>query len=94
MATMIEVDSDLKPISYAWPGGYPVYYLVKQGFRNDETLELEDNPYDREEFITCPKCASDKGNDLILIGYDINWEDDNLHCEVCSKLIELAYVED
>jgi hypothetical protein len=93
--TSIEVDSSLKPIAYAWPGGYPVFYLARQGYRNDETGELEYSQYDRSEFVCCPKCAGNTADsDIILVASDVNWEDLELYCDMCSKRIESAYAED
>src|SRR5262245_12808100 len=94
MERFIPVESDMKPIAYAWPGGYPVFYLARSGWKNEETGELELNQYDKSEFVICPSCAGTaKDNDAILIAYDINYEDDDLYCEVCEERIESAYGE-
>lgn len=94
MTTAIEIQPwDLKPIKYAWPGGYPVYYLAREGYRNDETGELELSRYDRSEFVCCPDCAAAKA-ERILIASDINYEDPDMTCEVCSRRIESAYADD
>jgi len=94
MTTQIEIQPwDCKPIKYAWPGGYPVFYLAREGYRNDETGELELSRYDRSEFICCADCAA-KPSDRILITYNVNWEDKDLFCEVCDQKIESAYGED
>ena len=67
---------------YAWPGGYPKYAVLADG----EAL--------------CAKCCEtekdhledyDMGDDHIIAGIDINWEDENLHCCHCNNLIECAY---
>jgi hypothetical protein len=94
MTSQIAVDENQKPIAYAWPGGYPVFYIARSGFRNDETGELETNQHDRSEFVVCPKCAGNKENDLILVAADVNYEDASLFCEQCSERIESAYAED
>jgi hypothetical protein len=70
---------------YAWPGGYPLFLIMSDGG------------------ALCMKCAK-KNEKLIrsstLSGYkdgwntwgpDINWEDTNLFCDNCNKLIESAY---
>jgi hypothetical protein len=70
-------------LRYAWPGGYPVFYIA-----NDcdalcptcvqENLELCKDPDDCEFFVT---------------GHAVNWESDSLCCDHCSKTIESAYGE-
>lgn len=69
-------DTNGKLSSWAWPGGYPIYYL------------------DKENNCLCPDCANrdvDQSQDVIAA--DINWEDQTLHCDDCSKQIESAYGE-
>lgn len=70
---------------YAWPGGYPIFYVT------------EDNA------LLCPDCANGKNGSLAskdsddkqwrIVGSDINYEDDMMFCEHCSKKIESAYGE-
>lgn len=91
MTRQIDLDCNLKPIAYAWPGGYPVYYLAREGYRNDEG-GLELSPHDREEFTCCAKCAEKAAEkEKILINCDINWESENLYCEICNEKIVSAY---
>ena len=92
MTDSITLDNQLKPIKYAWPGGYPVFYIAREGYLNDETGKLELSKYDRAEFVCCADCAAKAQTEKkILIGSAVNWEDVSLYCEVCSKLIESAY---
>lgn len=77
--------AQLKNGAYAWPGGYPVYYITTDGL------------------AICPACAEANKNEIIraivnrddngwcATGYDVNWEDDHLYCDHCSKRIESAY---
>ncbi len=79
----LEVSREPLP-AWAWPGGYPMYYVCKDG----GTL--------------CPTCAN-KEIDLIaaalhdehdkqwgLAGLDVNYEDESLYCDHCSKQLESA----
>lgn len=70
--------------AYAFPGGYPIYYVTADGG------------------ILCPKCCDDNrfeieeavagdDNQWLIVGNDINYEDDNLYCDHCNKQIEPAY---
>jgi hypothetical protein len=74
-----ERDSEGKLVAYAWPGGYPMFYLVKSG---DVLCPVCANKND-EEYPEDP-----------VIAGDANWEDPELHCGNCNKRIESAYAED
>ena len=72
--------------AFAWPGGYPLYYVFRDGG------------------VCCPACAN---ANIVLIdsegtnshggwaldGFDVNYEDQDLHCDHCHKCIESAYGE-
>jgi len=78
-------DAQLHVDPYAWPGGYPMYYLA-----------AENGDPAKENCVSCPDCA-DKldqyDEDLGVIAYDINYEDPDLFCEFCNERIESAYAE-
>lgn len=68
--------------SYAWPGGYPIYYLCEDGGilcpdcarqAEKEGLSTPDNPQ------------------WHIVGAEVNWEDAHLNCDHCYKRIESAY---
>jgi len=68
---------------FVWPGGYPLFYITK------------------DYGILCPKCCN-KNKELLndeydkqwfVIGYEVNWEDDNIYCDHCYEKIESAYGE-
>jgi hypothetical protein len=42
----------------------------------------------------CTDCANDTKCDNTLVKQAVNWEDNSLHCDVCSKRIDSAYAED
>lgn len=72
--------------TYAWPGGYPLYYVQR-------------NIHTRGEFIVCPSCARATDGDPAYSDYDdymivageVNWGDVDLHCEACRDRIPSAY---
>jgi hypothetical protein len=69
--------------AYAWPGGYPIYYLAKD---NGVLCPKCANEYTPER---------DNPDQLAPVAYDINWEDSQLFCENCNTRIEsAAYAED
>lgn len=75
---------DIELDYYAWPGGYPLYYVTKDSgvlcpkCVNDN-LELLSDEYDPQWYV---------------IGYEINYEDNSLYCDHCSERIESAYGDD
>ena len=49
---------------------------------------------DDQNNCLCPACAN-KHEEYSgeIVAYDVNWEDDNMYCDDCSKRIESAYGE-
>jgi hypothetical protein len=79
-------------IAYAWPGGYPVFYIARQGFLNDETGEVEVNPYDQAEFAVCPVCANKAQDEqIVIMAQDVHYEGAPITCECCNAEIKSAY---
>ena len=85
-------DERLGLMAYAWPGGYPIYYLARDGWREDDG-RLDFNPHDRDESVCCPLCAVNvtEWPDLIIVAQDIHYEGEPLQCEWCNERIESAY---
>ena len=70
-----------KVTRFAWPGGYPVFYVTHDSGVLcpgcvEENREQCSDPYDHGWFV---------------IGHDVNWEDPQLHCDHCGNHIESAY---
>lgn len=67
--------------SYAWPGGYEIHYITKDGWGvlchqcANENIELTvgDDPQWR------------------IVAADVNYEDDDCYCDNCYRTIEPAY---
>jgi hypothetical protein len=76
----LRMENGLMP-SFAWPGGYPLYYIVADcgclcPQCVNENLGLLQDPDDKQWHV---------------ISYEVNYEDDSLQCDHCYKLIESAY---
>lgn len=72
---------------YAWPGGYPCYFVTKDG----GTLSFDAARECRREIL---EAIRDNNNPCWrVIGLDINWEME-LYCDHTGKQIESAYGED
>ena len=74
--------------AYAWPGGYPTYFVAADGeaisfaaVKANFKLCLHDTLY--PEF----------GNDWRIVAHEVNWEDADLYCAHTGKRIESAYAE-
>jgi len=77
--------------AYAWPGGYPVYYLCADGGVLCPTCankEEQVRTADEHENVDCP----DYDQWRIVAG-DVNWEDASLTCDNCNQRIESAYAD-
>jgi hypothetical protein len=76
--------SHLEWPSHAWPGGYPIYYVVADGgvlcpsCANQELYRTIDP--DDDQFH--------------IVASDINYEDQSLYCDHCNSRIDPAYGED
>jgi hypothetical protein len=67
---------------YAWPGGYPMYYLAKD---NGVLCPKCANAFNPER---------DNDAQLEPVEYGVNYEDSQLYCENCNVRIESAYAEE
>lgn len=74
--------------AYAWPGGYPIYFVCADG----EALSFE-AAQKNAELVKAAIAEQDKGG-WHVIGAEVNWEDASLYCAHTSKRIESAYAED
>lgn len=74
---------------YAWPGGYPLYFIAADG----EALSFKAVQENQAPVI---EAMNNPGTDKQweVIGYQINWEDENLYCAHSNDLIECAYTSD
>ena len=70
--------------AYAWPGGYTIYYVTKDGgclcakCANENLNMTLDKDYDQ----------------WFIVGQEINYEDPDLQCDNCYGEIPASYGED
>lgn len=71
--------------AYAWPGGYPMFYLTA-----DDGILCPECANGRRGSE-----AGSKHKDVQwrLVACDVNWEDDCMYCDHCNGKIESAYVD-
>jgi hypothetical protein len=70
---------------YAWPGGYPCYFVTSDGC----ALSFEAAKKERRNIID--SIASNYKDGWQVVAMDINWEDGSLFCDHTGKQIESAY---
>ena len=75
--------------AFAWPGGYPIYYLCADGgilcpqcANKESAVKEADKDADYPDF-----------DQWRIVASDINWEDASLTCDNCNQRIESAYSE-
>jgi hypothetical protein len=73
---------------YAWPGGYPCYFVMSDG----EALSFKAAKENRRLILESLRDNSDDG--WRPVGVEINWEDPALFCSHTNERIESAYTED
>ena len=86
MLALSKIKDLLRNGSYAWPGGYPMFFLACDG----EALSFEAVGQEFRQIVWA-HMHHDARSNWALCGYDVNWEDANLHCAHTGKRIESAY---
>ena len=85
--TTNQLKSQLRSGEFAWPGGYPLYFITDDG----EALSFEAV---RENIKSVIWSMRHKVNDgWRVIGCEVNWEDDSMTCAHTGEPIESAYGE-
>lgn len=89
IATVSQFKATLRAGGYAWPGGYPLYFVCSDG----GALSFDAA---RQEFKQIIEAIGQGGrrNDWAVVGCTINWEDTHLHCEHTGKPIPSAHGDD
>jgi hypothetical protein len=89
--TLAEIKQRLRAGPYAWPGGYPVYFITSQG----DTLSFEAVRENWRDVVAAHICERYRrhGNGWDVAACEINWEDPDLYCEHTGKRIKSAYAD-
>ncbi len=81
---MIARNEDGNYVTYAWPGGYPIYLVV------DDSEALCVNCGNTEPSVH----EGEPDDGWRVIASEVNYEDPALFCCHCNVRIESAYAED
>lgn len=73
---------------YAWPGGYPLYFITADGGALSFDAVIENAGLIRDAVIT-----QDTHSGWCVCAVDVNWEDTDLVCDHTGNKIESAYGE-
>lgn len=73
---------------YAWPGGYPVYFVTADG----AALSFAAARAERRNILQAI-AWNDTRSGWRVIGTDVNWDDSSLACDHTGDRIESAYGE-
>ena len=85
--TVSDFRAAMRQGSYAWPGGYPLFFIMEDGEAMSRAA-VRDNLRSIIDSI-----ANRRGDGWRVIGMEINWEDDSLTCCHTGERIESAYGE-
>jgi hypothetical protein len=77
--------NQLKQGPYSFPGGYPVYFITKDG----GVLSFDSANEMKKEIVDAIKDGYE--DQWVVVGADINWEDNSLYCDHSGEKIESAY---
>lgn len=76
--------------SYAWPGGYPIFYLTA-----DNGVLCPDCANKNISLCACPVESKEADPMWRIVAADINYEDEShTTCDHCYQPIEYAYEDD
>jgi len=73
---------------YAWPGGYPLYFITSDG------APLSFDAAESESELIEDSIRDELSDGWRVVAVDVNWENPELYCDHTSNRIESAYAED
>ncbi len=86
--TTQDLKQQLRGGDYAWPGGYPLFFITSDG----AALSFEAVRENIRSVFDSMRNGIDDG--WRVVGCEANWEDPELFCDHTGKRIESAYAED
>lgn len=78
MMTLAAIKGTLRAGAYAWPGGYPIYFVACDGEPLSFSAVRENWKRICAAHIGAPKGYRDE--QWAICGAEINWEDPDLYC--------------
>lgn len=92
--TVADLDKAIDDGPYAWPGGYPMYFITCDGDALSHQTVMEEYDIITESIQDYEADNSVPCDGWRVIASDINWEDPELYDGHTGDRIESAYAED
>lgn len=86
--TVADLKATLRNGPYAWPGGYPLYFITSDG------AALSFESVQKEFRLIVDSIQTGTNDGWRVVGCDINYEDSELYCDHSGERIESAYGND
>lgn len=86
--SLADLKTALRNGAYAWPGGYPLYFIASDG----EALSFDAVRANIKEIMTAIHRRDDSGWRIVAV--DTNWENSSLFCAHTNARIPSAYCEE
>ena len=86
--TTRQLKETLRQGPYAWPGGYPIYFITSDG----GALSFESVKRNFRSVLDSMRSGTDDGWRVVAV--EANWEDPELYCDHSGERIPSAYAED
>lgn len=83
-----ELEQALMDGPYAWPGGYPLYFVMDDG--EPMSFAAVGDNFERVR----DSMERQYGNGWRVVAVAVNWEDPELYCSETGERIPSAYAED
>lgn len=88
--TVADLDRALKDGPFAWPGGYPLYFITA----HDSTVLCFNTVKNNYALVSEAVRTQDRQSGWCVCAVDINWEDMHMVCEDTGEDIPCAYPSD
>lgn len=82
-----EIKRELRSGQYAWPGGYPKFFIMADG----EAVSFASIKLNFRSVAHAMSYPQYRDEQWTVVGVDINWEDGDLCCAHSGERIESAY---
>lgn len=94
--TLADIKARLRAGAYAWPGGYPLYFITDDGAALSFAAVRAEWRQIVWAHLTERSCGLTVARDTgwHIAGCEVNWEDEDLFCDHTGERIESAYGED
>lgn len=84
--TVFDFNKALSIGPYAWPGGYPFYFVCSDGESIAFKVAEKEASLIRDSVI-----SQDDTGGWLVVAMEINWEGANMYCVQSGQKIESAY---